>query len=154
MANSFNTQILRDGRRNFVIRLTGEIDLTSSDGGTPAHVPDFPVTQLTNIATMNPPCQALRVDRVKYSLPHGSPLDVQLWWQATTNELFWGMAGGDDSDFWNFGGLTNNASPGATGNIMWSTSGANTYTPQSAGTPALTFAVIVECVKLQPQIPL
>lgn len=148
MANSFNTQILRDGDRNFVIRITGEIDLTT----TP--VADIPVTQLTNVATMNPPCQALRVDRVKYSLPHGSPLDVQLWWQATTNELFWGMSGGDDSDFWNFGGLTNNASPGATGNIMWSTSGASTYSTATGIGAALTFAVIVECVKLRVQYPL
>lgn len=144
MANSSNTQILRDGDRNFVIRITGEIDLTA-----PA---DIPVTQLTTVATMSPPCLALRVDRVKFSLPHGCPLDVQLWWQATTNELFWGMAGGDDNDFWNFGGLTNNASPGATGNIMWSTSGATGATAVSGGT--WTFAVIVECVKLHVQYPL
>jgi hypothetical protein len=101
---------------------------------------------------MHPPCLALRVDRVKFSLPHGCPLDVQLWWQATTHELFWGMAGGDDNDFWNFGGLTNNASPGATGNIMWSTSGATGATTQNGN--FWTFAVIVECVKLQVQYPL
>ncbi len=146
MANSYNTQILRDGFRNFVIRVTGEIDLTVA---TPI---DIPPTQLTTIANLNPPCKALRVDRVKYSQPNNSNLDVQLWWQATTNELFWGMSGGDDSDFWNFGGLTNNAAPGATGDIMFSTSGV-------AGTPttasgSLTFAVIVECVKLQTEYPL
>lgn len=144
MANSFNTQILRDGDRNFVIRITGEIDMSAPT--------DIPVTQLTTVATMSPPCKALRVDRVKFSLPHGCPLDVQLWWQATTNELFWGMAGGDDNDFWNFGGLTNNAAPGATGNIMWSTSGATGATVQAGN--FWTFAVIVECVKLQVQYPL
>lgn len=144
MANSFNTQILRDGYRNFVIRITGEIDLS----GTPS---DIAPTQLTTIATMSPPCLALRVDRVKFSLPHGCPLDVQLYWQATTNELFWGMAGGDDNEFWNFGGLTNNATPGATGNIMWGTSGATGATTQAGN--FWTFAVIVECVKLQVQYP-
>lgn len=146
MASSFNTQVLRDGDRNFVIRVTGEVDMT-----TPASA-DIPVTQLTTVASMNPPCTALRVDRVKFSLPHGCPLDVQLWWQATTNELFWGMAGGDDNEFSNFGGLTNNASPGATGNIMFSTSGATGQTAQAG--VFWTFAVIVECVKLHVQYPL
>lgn len=144
MANSYNTQILRDGYRNFVIRLTGEIDI----GTTPT---DFAPTQLTNVATMNPPCLALRVDRVKFSLPAGANLDVQLYWQATTNLLFWGVAGGDENDAWNFGGLTNNASPGATGNIMWGTTGV-TGTSAQAGN-FLTFAVIVECTKLQVQYP-
>jgi len=145
MANSYNTQILRDGYRNFVIRVTGEIDLT----GTPT---DIAPVALTSIATMNPPCKSLRVDRVKYSLPHGSPLDVQLWWQANTNVLFWGMSGGDDDEFSNFGGLTNNAGVGVTGDILFSTSGATGLTGVTGG--LLTFAVIVECTKLKVQYPL
>jgi hypothetical protein len=145
MANTYNTQVLRDGMRNFVIRVTGEIDLTVA---TPI---DIPVTQLTTVATMNPPCLALRVDRVKYSQPNNSNLDVQLWWQATTNELFWGMSGGDDSEFSNFGGLTNNASPGATGDIMFSTTGIAGTSTTALG--ALTFACIIECTKLQPIYP-
>jgi hypothetical protein len=146
MANSYNTQILRDGDRNFVIRVTGEIDLSGPNAG--ANI-DIPATQLTTVATMNPPCKGLRVLRVKFSLPHGCPLDIQLWWQATTNELFWGMAGGDDNEFDNFGGLTNNATPGATGDIMFSTTGA-TLAPVVAGN-FWTFACIVECAKVQPQ---
>ena len=145
MANTFNTQVLRDGMRNFVIRVTGEIDLTVA---TPI---DIPVTQLTTVATMSPPCLALRVERVKYSQPNNSNLDVQLWWQATTNELFWGMSGGDDSEFSNFGGLTNNATPGATGDIMFSTTGVGGTATAANG--FLTFACIIECVKLQPQYP-
>lgn len=146
MANTYNTQILRDGYRNFVIRVTGEIDLTVA---TPI---DIPPTQLTTVASMNPPCKALRVDRVKFSQPNGSNLDVQLYWQATTNELFWGMSGGDDNEFSNFGGLTNNAAPGATGNIMFATTGVGGTTTEALG--YLTFACIIECVKLQVQYPL
>lgn len=142
MAITYNSQVLRDGYRNFVIRLTGECVT-----GDPDQVP----LVLVDVTTLNPPCTALRVDRVKFSLPHGSPLDVQLWWQATTNVLFWGMAGGDDNEFWNFGGLTNNAAPGATGNIMWGTSGSALATPAGVST---TFAVIVECVKLHVKYPL
>lgn len=143
MAVTQNIQVLRDGYRNYVVRLTGQC--VAGDADTAPAV-------LVNVATMNPPALALRVDRVKFSLPHGTPLDVQLWWQATTNELFSGMGGGDDGDYWNFGGLTNNATPGATGNIMWSVSGASSALGLTAGT-TLTFAVIIECVKLQPIYP-
>lgn len=145
MANTYETQIMRDGARNFVIRVTGEIDLS----GTPT---DIAPTQLTDVSTMNPPCAGLRVLRVKFSLPAGTPLDVQLYWQATVNQLFWGMSGGDDNDFDNFGGLTNNAAAGATGNIMFATTGATGATAQAGN--FWTFAVIVECAKILPQYAL
>jgi hypothetical protein len=145
--NSQNIQVMRDGFRNFVVRVTGEIDLTTA----PADV--LPIV-IANVSTMNPPCQAVRVDRVKFSLPNGIPLDLQLYWQATTNELFWGMGGGDDNEFANFGGLTNNASPGATGNIMFATTGVTGLAPVTTGTETWTYACIVECTKLQPQYPL
>lgn len=145
MANSYNTQILRDGYRNFVIRVTGEIDLSV----TP--VVDIAPTQLTTIASLSPPCTALRVMKAQWSVPPGTPLDVQLWWQATSNELFWGAGSGDQGDFTTYGGLTNNASPGATGDIMFSTSGAAGATTVASGN--WTFALILECVKQNAQYP-
>ena len=147
---NFNAQVLRDGYRNFVIRLTGAAVVGTDTDQAP--------TLLVNVATLNPPCQVLRIDRVKYSLPHGSPLDVQLYWGATTNELVWGTSGGDGEDFWNFGGIVNNLPPGFTGNLLWGTSGLTSTGVVSAlnnivaGT-ILTFAIVVECVKLQPQYP-
>lgn len=147
---NFNAQVIRDGYRNYVIRLTGAAVV-----GTDS---DQPPTLLVNVATLNPPCQVLRIDRVKYSLPHGSPLDVQLYWEATPNELFWGTSGGDGEDFWNFGGIVNNLPAGFTGNLLWGTSGLTSTGVVSAlsnivaGT-VLTFAIIVECVKLQPKYP-
>ena len=138
-----STQVLRDGYRNFVVRLSGEATVGTDTDQAPLI--------LVNVATLNPPCDALRVDRVKFSLPNDSPLDISLWWQATTNQQFWGMSGGDDNDFWNFGGLTNNAAPGATGNIMWGATGLTGNTTE--GTAVLSFAVIVECVKLHVHYP-
>lgn len=138
-----STQVLRDGYRNFVIRLSGEATVGTDTDQTPL--------VLVDVTTLSPPCDALRVDRVKFSLPNGSPLDISLWWQATTNQQFWGMSGGDDNDFWNFGGLTNNAAPGATGNIMWGATGLTGNTTE--GTAVLSFAVIVECVKLHVHYP-
>ena len=139
---AYNTQVMRDGYRNYVIRLTG----TAVAGTDTDQAPIL----LINVANLNPPCQGLRVDRVKFSMPNGSPIDISLYWQATTPEQFWGMGGGDDNDFWNFGGLTSNAPPGFTGNIMWGATGVTGATPAAA---TLSFAVIVECVKLEPLYP-
>lgn len=147
---NFNTQVIRDGYRNYVIRLTGAAVVGTDSDQAP--------TVLVTVSALNPPCQVLRIDRVKYSMPHGSPLDVQLYWQATTNELVWGTSGGDSDDFWNVGGIVNNLPAGFTGNLMWGTSGLTSAGTTSAlnnivaGT-VLTFAIIVECVKLQPQYP-
>ena len=62
------------------------------------------------------------------------------------------MGGGDDNDFDNFGGLTNNATPGATGNILFSTTGATAQTAQAGN--FWTYACIVECAKVNPQYAL
>lgn len=139
-----STQILRDGYRNFVMRLTGEATVGTDTDQAPI--------MLVNVSTLNPPCTSIRVDRVKFSLPNGSPLDVNLWWEATANQMFWGMSGGDDNEFANFGGLTNNAAPGASGNILWGASGLTGNTTE--GIVTLTFAVIIECSKLNPVYPL
>ncbi len=145
MANSYTIQTLRDGPRNLVIRVTGEIQGVASTGGT-----DIAPVAITAIASASPPCTGLRVDRVKFSVPHGCPLDINLFWDATTPELFWGAGGGDDGDFWNFGGLTTNAPPGATGDIMFGTSGAAALTVATM----YPFAIILECVKQGVEQPL
>lgn len=143
MAIVYNTQVMRDGYRNYVIRLTG----TCIPGTDADQVP----TLLINASALNPPCLGLKVERVKYSLPNASNLDINLFWQATTPLLFTGMAGGDDQDFSNFGGLFSSQPAGFTGNIMWGSSG---LTGAVAGSGPLTFAVIVECSKLETLYPL
>jgi hypothetical protein len=152
---NYNSQVIRDGYRNYVIRLTGAAVVGTDTDQLP--------TVLVTVANLNPPCSVLRIDRVKYSMPHGSPFDVQLYWQATTNELAWGTSGGDTDDFWNVGGIVNNLPAGFTGNLMWGTSGLTSGTQGTSTTSALntivagtvlTFAIIVECVKLQVKYPL
>lgn len=136
-AATYSIQKLIDGYRNVVVRVVGEVTDT-----------DVPSTMLIQLSTLSPIPTSLRIDRVKYSLPNGSDLDVQLWWDATSPSLIWGMSGGDDGEFSNFGGLTNNAPPGFTGNILFSTSGAVT-----GGTTVLTFAAIIECTKQRTPFP-
>ncbi len=150
--SSFNIQQVHDGYRNVVYRVTGVVDSGTTGSVGPG---DIPPTMLIDVSTLNPPCEAIRIDRVKFSLPHGSPIDVQLYWDATERELAWGMGGGDDNDFWNFGGLSNNMPPGWTGDLLFATSGANAVPvtdPVYEGGP-LTFAVIVECVKQKIHYP-
>jgi hypothetical protein len=139
---SYNTQVMRDGYRNYVIRLTG-VAVAGTDT-------DQAPTMLINASALNPPCLGLKVERVKFSLPNGSPLDVSLYWQATTPLLFWGMGGGDDNEFSNFGGLFSSQPAGFTGNILWGTTGLTGATPAAA---TISFAVIVECTKLEPIYP-
>lgn len=139
--SNYNIQKMLDGYRNVVYRVAGQVDNVAAGGGS-IGPGDIPLTVLIDITTLNPIPKSIRIDRVKFSLPHGTPLDVNVWWQATTPELVWGMGGGDDNEFSNFGGLTNNAPAGFTGNILFSTTGGGA-TPASV----YTFAFIVECVK-------
>jgi hypothetical protein len=153
----YSTQVMRDGYRNYVIRLAGYAVVGTDTDQTP--------TLLAQVSALNPPCQVLRIDRVKYSMPSGSIFDLQLWWQNTTpanDILAWSSSGGDQGDFWNTGGIINNLTAGFTGNLMWGTSGLSVDLP-TPGNSAMTniaagaelsFAIIVECVKLQPQYPL
>lgn len=141
--SNYNIQKLLDGSRNVVYRVAGQVDNVAAGGGS-IGPGDIPVTTLIDITTLSPKPKSIRIDRVKYSQPHGVPLSVDVWWQATNNELVWAMSGGDDSDFSNFGGITNNAPPGFTGNVMFSTSGGGA-TPTSV----MSFAFIIECVKQQ-----
>lgn len=131
MANSFDIQILRDGPRNAVVKLTGV--LNTSDLAQQVAVD---ITTLTQGLT-GPVAQQLRIDHIDYSIQ--DQLEVQLFWDATTPKEILPLAGRGRMSFWNFGGLQNNAGTGKTGNILLQTTG---YT---SGTQV--FTVILEMVK-------
>lgn len=141
--SSYNIQQMIDGPRNVVYRVAGQVDNVATGTNGSIGPGDVPETMLIDISTLSPVPGSIRIDRVKFSIPHGNPLDVNLWWQATDNVLAWGMGGGDDNEFANFGGLTNNAPAGFTGDILFSTSGYGATGP----TNPIVFAFIVECVK-------
>jgi hypothetical protein len=134
MANSFDVQVLSEGSRNAVIKLTGV--LTSSD---------LPLTTAVDITTLNqggigPTPTAVRIDYIDYSI--ADQLEVQLLWDATTPKELLPIAGRGRMPFNNFGGLQNNAGAGKNGNIKILTTG---YT---SGTQV--FSVILELVKQGP----
>lgn len=135
--SSYNVQTIIDGYRNTVIRLAGEID---SSG-------DIAPATLVDITTLSPKPTSVRIERLKWSVVPGSTMDIAIWWQATSNELIWAAGTGDDADFSQFGGLTNNAPAGFTGNILFSTTGYGATGP----TNPVGFAMIIELVKQRVQ---
>lgn len=126
MANDVKTQILVDGARNAVIKVTGVLDT----GNVAA-------TTIVDIANFTPKPTGFRIDHIDYSV--SDPLEVRLLWDATADVDILPIAGRGRMSFWNFGGLQNNAGAGKTGNIQLSTDG---YT---SGT--LVFSVVLEMVK-------
>lgn len=131
--SSYNIQKIIDGYRNTVFRIAGEVDTAG----------DIAPTTLVDITTLSPKPASVRIERLKWSVVSGSMLDVAIWWQATSNELVWAAGTGDDADFSQFGGITNNAPAGFTGNILFSTTGYGATGP----TNPIGFAMILELVK-------
>lgn len=134
MANVVTTQILQDGPRNLVVRLTGIIDTS-----------DVTATSLVTLANLSEVDRAgskptrLIVDKISYNVE--SPLTVNLAWDATTDVTFASLVNsGDDLEFGKFGGLYNTEAAGVTGAIMYSTQGWS-------ASAILSFNVILEMRK-------
>lgn len=131
MANSLTTQILEEGQRNVVVKIAGVLDTS-----------DVALTTAIDVSTLNQsgigatPTQ-VRIDHIDYSI--SDQLEVQLWWDATTDVIIMPIAGRGRMSFWNFGGLVNNSGAGKTGNILIKTTG------WTSGTQV--FSVILEMVK-------
>jgi len=115
MANAFTTQIIQEGPRNAIVKVTGILD-TSNLGLTTA----VDLTTLTQGASALAP-SAVRIDYLDYSI--SDQLEVQLLWAATANVVIMPLAGRGRMAFQNFGGLQNNAGAGKTGNILIQTTG-------------------------------
>jgi hypothetical protein len=134
MANSVTTQILVDGPRNLVVKLTGILDTA-----------DISATSLVTLANLSVLNEAgtlptrLIIDKISYNVESG--LTVNLAWDATTDVVFASLVNsGDDLKFKSFGGLYNTEASGVTGAIMYSTQG------WSSGS-ILSFNVILEMRK-------
>jgi hypothetical protein len=118
MANAVTSQTLIDGDRNLVILLTGVLD-TSNEARTIK----------VDVSSYAPAPTFVRVDRIQYSI--SNQLSVILDWDATTDVTFLTLADCGEIEARNFGGLTNNAGTGVTGDIYLTTvgwaSGIQTY---------------------------
>ena len=109
MANQVNTQILQDGARNAVVKITGVLDTSNVS-----------ISDVITTSMFTPAPTGFRIDHLDYSI--SDPLEVRLLWDGTPQLDILPIAGRGRMSFWNFGGLINNAT-GKTGKIQIMTDG-------------------------------
>lgn len=119
MANSITVQTLLDNERNLVMKFVGILDTANAV-----------VTPAVDVSALVPAAASVRIDKIQYSI---SPqLALNLFWDATTDVPIVALTGYGKMCAKDFGGLTNNAGAGKTGDIDLTTtgwaSGIQTYT--------------------------
>ena len=114
MADAVATQTLLDGERMAIMKFTN-----ISDGTGETKVLKVDVSALANSAS-GKVCDGVTITKIHAST-HG--MEVQFFWDATTDVLCWGVPQNSQYtlDFEKFGGLTNNAGAGITGDVLFST---------------------------------
>lgn len=138
MANAIAVQVLQDGPKNTVVKVTGILDTANATLTTlldPALqssiIPDWPGQPL-------PLSYAIKA--VDYNVQ--TPLIARLWWDATTDVLIDVYTWRYSVDYTPYGMLQNNSGAGKTGKILIDTLG---YT---SGT--LEFSLVLWAVKQGP----
>lgn len=126
MADAVASQILIDGPRNVVAKFTN-----ISDGTGESAVLKVDVSALSGTP------DRVRIDKIHFTT---SGMGVRILWDATTDVTAF-VIGADQTgwlEFKHFGGLTNNAGTGITGDILFTTFG------HSSGD---TYSIILEMTK-------
>ena len=131
MADAVASQTLLDGERMAIMKFTN-----LSDGTGESKVLKVDVSALTASAS-GKACDGVTITKIHAST-HG--LEVQIYWDATTDVFCWCVPQNSTytMDFEKFGGLTNNAGTGVTGDVLFSTADA------SAGD---FYTIVLEMVK-------
>jgi len=131
MADAVASQTLLDGERMAIMKFT-----YLSDGTGESKVIKVDVSTLTSSAS-GQACDGVTITKIHAST-HG--LEVQIYWDATTDVFCWCVPQNSTytMDFEKFGGLTNNAGAGKTGDVLFSTADA------SAGD---FYTIVLEMVK-------
>ena len=124
MADTVASQTLADGPKTAVLKLTN-----ISDGSGESAVTKVDVSALQPSADGDT-CTGVTIERIWWQ---GIGMKVQILWDATSDlfciELGENQSG--DHDYTKFGGLTNNAGSGKTGDLKFTTVGhssGDTYT--------------------------
>lgn len=114
MADAVATQILFDGERKAIMKFTN-----LSDGTGETKVLKVDVSALASSAA-GKACDGVTITKI-YAMTHG--MEVAIYWDATTDVLVTVVPQNTNyvSDYESFGGLTNNAGAGVTGDVLFST---------------------------------
>ena len=132
MFDTVNSQTLQDGERLVIQKFTN-----ISDGTGESNVVKVDVSALAPNA-QGVACTGVKINKI-WSSCHG--MEVQILWQASTSLLAWMLPQNTTYHMCfgeHFGGITNNAGAGKTGNITFTTSDA------SAGD---MYSIVLECIK-------
>ena len=115
MANTVASQTLLDGERMAIMKFTFQCD----GSGNESKVLKVDVSAL-NPSASGKTCNGVAIQKIHAST-HG--LEVEIYWDATTDILCWALPQNSQYtfDFSSFGGLTNNAGSGKTGDVLFST---------------------------------
>lgn len=138
MANSVLVQLLEDGPRNVVAKVTGILDtadVTATDILDPATL-----TSMLPGGSFSGNALASQLAIVGISWDVQGALAVRLWWDATADVLIRTCTGQGEECYRKTQPLQNNAGAGKTGKIQLTTEG---YTATSAN----EFTVILHCRK-------
>lgn len=117
MADSVASQTLFDGERVAIMKFTN-----ISDGTGESAVLKVDVSALTP-SMSGGVCNGVNVSKITAST---NGMEVRMLWDATTDVMFFTVPSNTNyrDDFSKFGGLTNNAGAGKTGDIAFTTIGA------------------------------
>jgi hypothetical protein len=118
MADAVASQTLLDGERTAIMKFTN-----ISDGTGENKVLKVDVSTLASSASGNA-CDGVTITKI-YASTHG--MEVQIYWDATTDVMTWMVPQNSQYtwDWTQFGGLTNNAGAGKTGDVLFSTADAS-----------------------------
>src|SRR5208282_4310286 len=136
--NVVDTQILEEGPRNAIVKLTGVLD--TSD------VTEFPAISISDFSNNETRCKltGFRVDMLEYSIGQG--LEVQLTWNSMNPKQIAPLAGRGRIHSYDYGGfLPDTTRPGYDGSINLATTG---WTTQVVPGAVQNFTVVLELIKL------
>ena len=135
MANVTAIQILEDGDRNVIAKVTGKLDTSNVSSTT---LLDPATLASVNASGLNSQkASTLAIESVIFDIEDG--LIVNLYWDATTVVPAWYFSGRDKMNAEFTGFLQNNAGAGKTGKILYDTSG------WTSGTKS--FSLVIQCIK-------
>tara|TARA_R100000750_G_C2308941_1_gene81734 strand:- start:288 stop:686 length:399 start_codon:yes stop_codon:yes gene_type:complete len=123
MADAVTSQTLVDNDRIAVMKFTN-----ISDGSGESAVAKVDVSALNPHSRSSTACSRVHVLRIWYMT---IGMQVQLFWNATTNVILGEFEGDGVKDFRSFGGIKNNAGSGINGDVLFTTRGhsnLDTYT--------------------------
>lgn len=131
MVDVVSSQTLLDGDRLAIFKFTN-----ISDGTGETNVDKIIVSNLAKNA-YGQACTGVKINKVWHST-HG--MEVRIQFSASSPAFAWVLPQNTayHQDFASFGGLTNNAGAGKTGNVSFTTADA------SAGD---MYSVVIECIK-------